>query len=84
MLYSRGSEPHVGYSNAFSFNDPAGVCPTCQGIGVEKVLDVDAVVEGSRSLREGPYNHPDHQPRRLAWRRNAASEATFFELGRLS
>jgi len=73
MLYSRGSEPHVGYSNAFSFNDPAGMCPTCQGIGVEKVLDVDAFVDDSRSLREGPFNHPDYQPRGLAWRRYADS-----------
>ncbi len=73
MLYSRGSEPHVGYSNAFSFNDPAGMCQACQGIGVEKILDVDAFVDGTRSLREGPFNHPDYQPRGLAWRRYADS-----------
>ncbi len=73
MLYSRGSEPHIGYSNTFSFNDPAGMCPRCHGIGVERVLNLDAFVDESRSLREGPFNHPDYQPRGLAWRRYADS-----------
>lgn len=73
MLYSRGSEPHIGYSNAFSLNDPAGMCPRCHGIGVERVLDLDAFVDASRSLREGPFNHPDYKPRGLAWRRYADS-----------
>ena len=26
-------QPHVGYSNAFSFNDPQGMCPECNGLG---------------------------------------------------
>lgn len=73
MLYSRGVEPFVGYSNAFSFNDPAGMCPTCHGLGVEKVLDVDAFVDESRSLREGPFAHPDYRPGKLTWRRFADS-----------
>lgn len=73
MLWSRGSEPIIGYSNAFSFNDPAGMCPTCQGLGVEKVLDVDAFIDDSRSLREGPFRHPDYQPGKLTWRRFADS-----------
>ncbi|NYI71918.1 excinuclease UvrABC ATPase subunit [Naumannella cuiyingiana] len=47
LLFSRLSEPHVGESSAFSFNDPDGMCPTCSGIGevvrpkVEKFLDRD-------------------------------------------
>lgn len=73
MLYSRGSEPSIGYSNAFSFNDPAGMCPRCQGIGVERILDIDAFVDASRSLREGPFNHPDYKPRGYAWQRYAHS-----------
>ncbi|KGN31446.1 ABC transporter [Knoellia sinensis KCTC 19936] len=73
MLWSRGAEPFVGYSNAFSFNDPAGMCPTCHGLGVQKILDVDAFLDESRSLREGPFNHPDYQPGKLTWRRFADS-----------
>src|SRR6187549_3679156 len=27
LLFSRVGQPHVGYANAFSFNDPQGMCP---------------------------------------------------------
>ncbi len=36
--------PHCGYSlhelepRLFSFNNPAGACPTCDGLGVEQFL----------------------------------------------
>lgn len=73
MLYSRAATPLVGYSNAFSFNDPAGMCPRCHGLGQEKVLDVAAFVDETRSLREGPFRHPDYRPGTLAWRRYADS-----------
>ena len=33
LLFSRVGKPHVGYSNAFSFNDPQGMCPECNGLG---------------------------------------------------
>ncbi|MDN5759821.1 MAG: excinuclease ABC subunit UvrA, partial [Tomitella sp.] len=33
LLFSRIGEPYVGDSNLFSFNDPAGMCPTCSGLG---------------------------------------------------
>ena len=73
MLWSRAATPSIGYSNAFSFNDPAGMCPACQGLGVERVLDVDEFVDASRSLREGAFRHPDFQPGKLTWRRFADS-----------
>ena len=31
LLFSRVGEPFVGYSNAFSFNDPEGMCPGVLG-----------------------------------------------------
>ncbi len=33
LLFSRFAEPHLGYGNAYSFNDPVGMCPECEGIG---------------------------------------------------
>ena len=33
LLFSRIGKPFVGYSDAFSFNSPAGMCNTCQGLG---------------------------------------------------
>ena len=33
LLFSRAGKPHVGNYNLFSFNDPQGMCPECNGIG---------------------------------------------------
>src|SRR5918993_1114923 len=38
LLFSRLGKPHAGYANAFSFNDPAGMCPECNGLG-HKVMN---------------------------------------------
>lgn len=53
LLYSRVGTPHVGESNRFSFNDPAGMCPTCSGLGEAVELDTDAFLDPDRSLKEG-------------------------------
>lgn len=59
LLYSRLSEPHVGDSNHFSFNDPTGMCPTCSGIGemitsaVDRFLDLDRSLAGGAILLPG-------------------------------
>lgn len=45
--------PHCGFSmqelepRMFSFNNPAGACPTCDGLGVEQYFDADKVVTNS-------------------------------------
>jgi excinuclease UvrABC ATPase subunit len=41
LLFSRVGKPYVGYSNVFSFNDPQGMCPGCEGIGKAITLDLD-------------------------------------------
>ncbi|WP_344918648.1 excinuclease ABC subunit UvrA [Streptosporangium oxazolinicum] len=53
LLYSRVGTPFAGYSNAFSFNDPAGMCPECEGVGRRIALDVDRAFDRSKSLNEG-------------------------------
>ena len=53
LLFSRLSEPHVGESQHFSFNDPAGMCPTCSGLGEVVVPAVDRFLDLDRSLAEG-------------------------------
>ena len=52
--------PHCGYSvpelepRLFSFNNPAGACPTCDGLGVQQFLDESRVVQNeSISLAGG-------------------------------
>ncbi|MDP9500501.1 excinuclease ABC subunit UvrA [Bisgaard Taxon 45] len=52
--------PHCGYSvpelepRLFSFNNPAGACPTCDGLGVQQYFDEKRVVQNpSISLASG-------------------------------
>ncbi|WP_309139862.1 excinuclease ABC subunit UvrA [Nocardia cyriacigeorgica] len=53
LLFSRVSEPYVGESNHFSFNDPTGMCPTCAGLGETLATDVDRVLDLDKSLEQG-------------------------------
>jgi excinuclease UvrABC ATPase subunit len=62
LLYSRVGRPHVGPSFAFSFNDPQGMCPECEGIGRITTLDLDVFLDRSRSLNQGALLHPEFQP----------------------
>lgn len=58
LLYSRCAEPYVGESNHFSFNDPAGMCPTCSGLGEVVASAVDRFLDLDRSLDEGAIQLP--------------------------
>ncbi|MEU4579080.1 MULTISPECIES: excinuclease ABC subunit UvrA [Nonomuraea] len=53
LLFSRLSSPYVGESNRFSFNEPAGMCPTCSGLGEVVVSAVDRFLDLDKSLAEG-------------------------------
>ncbi len=61
MLFSsQFSCPHCGYSlselepRLFSFNNPAGACTSCDGLGVKQYFDPDrVVVDASLSISEG-------------------------------
>ncbi|GAB2740072.1 ATP-binding cassette domain-containing protein [Amycolatopsis magusensis] len=59
LLFSRAGQPPAGYSNAFSFNDPQGMCPECDGLGRAVQLDLDKFLDRSKSLNEGAVQHPD-------------------------
>ncbi|SFB50540.1 excinuclease ABC, A subunit [Amycolatopsis marina] len=59
LLFSRAGQPHAGYSNVFSFNDPQGMCPECDGLGRTVQLDLDVFLDRSKSLNEGAIRHPD-------------------------
>ncbi|XAW89752.1 excinuclease ABC subunit UvrA [Vibrio sp. CDRSL-10 TSBA] len=52
--------PHCGYSmrelepRLFSFNNPAGACPTCDGLGVQQYFDPQRVIQDDTlSLAQG-------------------------------
>ena len=58
LLYSRLGVPHVGESNRFSFNDPAGMCPACSGLGEVVVSAVEKFLDLDRSLAQGAIRIP--------------------------
>jgi excinuclease UvrABC ATPase subunit len=60
LLYSRVGRPYVGYANAFSFNDPQGMCPECGGLGRKLGVDLDAFLDRSKSLNEGAILYPEY------------------------
>ena len=58
LLFSRIGKPSAGNSHVFSFNDPAGMCPECSGVGQVVQFDVDKLLDKSRSLNEGAVLFP--------------------------
>lgn len=61
LMFSRFGKPYVGYANMFSFNDPAGMCPNCNGIGQKLSIDMDAAFDRNKSINEGALRLPIYQ-----------------------
>ena len=60
LLFSRVGQPHVGNYNLFSFNDPQGMCPECNGMGRMLGVDLERALDLSKSLNEGAILLPDY------------------------
>lgn len=58
LLFSRLGKPYVGASNAFSFNDPQGMCPSCGGRGLLQGVVADDFLDMDKSLNEGAVQVP--------------------------
>ncbi|MDR2997985.1 MAG: excinuclease ABC subunit UvrA [Microbacterium sp.] len=69
MLFSRIGVPNAGYSPAYSFNDPSGMCQRCEGLGTVDDIDLDALLDRSRSLNEGAIRFPTFAPDTYRWKR---------------
>ena len=77
LLYSRIGQPFVGYSNAFSFNDPQGMCPDCTGIGRKIGVDLDKFLDTSRSLNDGAILFPEYAVESWGW--NILTQSGLFD-----
>lgn len=73
LLFSRAADPIVGYSNAYSFNDPQGMCPDCEGLGRRVDLVLTKLVDTTKSLNEGPINFPTFNKGGWFWKLYANS-----------
>ncbi len=60
LLFSRIGQPHIGNYNLFSFNDPQGMCPQCNGLGRMLGVDLERALDISKSLKEGAILLPDY------------------------
>lgn len=73
LLFSRVGEPTVGPAYLFSFNTPQGMCPECEGIGTTVQLNLDALLDHTKSLNGGAILHPDYKPGGWQWKLYALS-----------
>ena len=62
LLWSRIGEPFVGYSDAFSFNSPNGMCETCEGLGYIEDINLNELLDWDKSLNEGAIDFPSFGP----------------------
>jgi excinuclease UvrABC ATPase subunit len=69
LLFSRLGDPWLGESGVFSFNNPEGMCPLCEGIGKVNSFDVDRILNKEKSLNEGAIEFPTFQPGGWRWLR---------------
>lgn len=67
LLFSRVGQPAVGGAIAFSFNDPRGMCPECNGIGRKIGVDMDAFMDTSKSLNDGAILFPEYAVGSWGW-----------------
>ncbi len=77
LLFSRFAKPHVGYANAYSFNDPQGMCPKCEGIGRTITLNIETAIDQEKSLNEGAILLPGYTVGQWQWK--AYAESGFFD-----
>ncbi|KNZ42752.1 ATP-binding cassette domain-containing protein [Acetobacterium bakii] len=73
LLFSRIGEPHVGPSSYFSFNDPNGMCKTCEGIGKIVTLNLDKALDKEKSLNQGAILLPGFKVGNWMWKLYAVS-----------
>lgn len=73
VLFSRHGEPCAGPSNAYSFNDPHGMCPRCEGLGRITTVEPEALVDDTKTLNEGALTFPAFAVGTAQWQQYAES-----------
>ena len=71
LIFSRVGEPSAGYSPSYSFNDPAGMCPECEGLGTVVDIDLDELIDPEKNIDEGPVRFSQFRPKVYRWKRFA-------------
>ncbi|WP_196593349.1 ATP-binding cassette domain-containing protein [Pectinatus sottacetonis] len=77
LLFSRIGKPFVGYSDVFSFNNAAGMCSYCEGLGKTETIDIKTVLNFEKSLNEGAILFPTFEVG--GWRLTRYTDSGFFD-----
>ncbi|QIQ01835.1 ATP-binding cassette domain-containing protein [Streptomyces liangshanensis] len=72
VLFSRFATPQQP-PGVYSFNDPQGMCPDCDGLGRMRQVDVERMLDRSKSLDEGAIQLPTHKVGGMDWQQYANS-----------
>ncbi|MQY08798.1 ATP-binding cassette domain-containing protein [Actinomadura macrotermitis] len=73
VLFSRHAVPSAGEASRYSFNDPQGMCPRCDGLGRTARLDLDRILDTARSLDDGAIVFPPFAAGTFTWQLYAES-----------
>src|SRR5579863_5390407 len=77
-LYSHIGKPYVGHTNVFSFNDPKGMCPECNGLGRKLGVDLDLFLDKSKTLNEGAILFHEYAVDSWGW--NLLNQSKLFDM----
>jgi excinuclease ABC A subunit len=79
LMFSRFGQPHIGYANMFSFNDAAGMCPNCNGLGQKLGLDMELAFDMNKSINEGAIRLPEYVGEK-SWGLEIVKHSKLFDL----
>lgn len=72
-IFAHLGDPALHAPIRFSFNDPRGMCPDCEGAGRVSAIDEDALVDPTRSLNDGAIDFPGFGTGSWNWKLYAES-----------
>lgn len=78
LLFAKLGTPYIGPAWNFSFNDPHGMCKTCEGIGRMVMLDIEKALDPEKSLNQGAILLPGYAVGTWQWKMYASTG--FFDL----
>jgi excinuclease UvrABC ATPase subunit len=67
-LFAKGGQPNLGHGYLFSFNNPQGMCPTCNGMGQMMSMNVDLALDKTKSLNEGALLLSEYKVDSWGWK----------------
>ena len=73
LLFSRVGEPVIGASTNFSFNSPDGMCLTCNGSSHTMQIELDKIIDPTKSLNAGAILFSEFYVDSIYWKFYAGS-----------